>query len=148
MSNYLLKAVNIVTFNSSSLKKFPHSLDIRFARCSSHWISYWKVWPILFKEMDPPQGQIKGGAWAPPELLEGGPCPPLRKLMNHDMKWKHQGKKDTTKIVLNKWPELKYLVQGGLNDYLFFFELFFFLIIFKTAETPLYCLIKNRLWKQ
>ena len=43
-----------------------------------------------------------------------------RKFMNHDMKLKHQGMKETTKIVLNKWPELKYLVQGGLNEYLFF----------------------------
>ena len=49
--------------------------------------------------------------------------------------------KETTKIVLNKWPELKYLVQDCLNEYLFFFELFFFLIILKP-EKPLYCLIK------
>jgi len=32
-------------------------------------------------------------------------------------------------------------VQGGLNDYLFFFELSFFLIILKTRNTFL-CLIK------
>ena len=42
----------------------------------------------------------------------GGGRPPLRKFMNHDMKLKHQGMKETTKIVWNKWPELKYLVQG------------------------------------
>ena len=60
--------------------------------------------------------------------------PPHWKFMNHDMKENHQGMKDTTKTVLNIWPELKYLVQGGLNDYLFFFELFFFFIIKKPKK--------------
>ena len=114
-------------WNIYKIKSRNINVEMQFSNCFSDFF----VWNIC----NVGQGRIKGGGLSSLALGGGGPSPPPHwKFMNHDMKENHQGMKDTTKTILNIWPELKYLVRGGLNDYLFFFELFFFFIIKKPKK--------------
>ena len=62
-------------------------------------------------------GGSLGPQTSPPELLDGGGPKEILKSW-YEIK---VSRNDTTKIVLNKWPELKYLFYCFLNSHIFIF---------------------------